>query len=421
MDKDERISEQMRSPQAPVGSRERVVAAAAEVLDKGARRRRWPVAAGLLTAAAIGFGMTAPGNAAVEWFTGVLSLKEEKDAASVFGEGGALVARGAGPEGHSYKVTATYPAVKEGRKDPGPCVSVDFDPGAPLEETAERRPRGIGFCGLLKYLDKPFDYLTITHAYEDYSVIVGAAPEDTASVDVRYRESLDGDEITAPTDSIPIAGEVTRRDGAVEPIFPFTFFVAFVPAGIGEVTGQSSAEAIALSESGDVQARADLAWTDYPSEPGFSVMCRRDTRGVCDQAASGELYRVERGLGRPLPDGLAEELELRGYEWTPATDEDRELAFDPKPGYPARLFLKGGRRDPYGLAFDRLGRISGPGFSDGQLVYLHHLVASEANPGIDSGYTDADSVKRNVDPLENPISTTIIDAETKKRLKRIEY
>lgn len=198
--------------------------------------------------------------------------------------------------------------------------------------------------------------------------------------------------------------------------------VFWLPEGAGEAGVDGAPIELELKDAGGTVIAAEQLRYVSGAAKGLSVplVFGCDFRpSFCADAESGESERVDKKLGRELPTPIKQGLKRRGYTYQPASDLDRELPLREKGAQTAQRFYKLPIDGAEGLAFLRLGRLSGHGL-DNRLVFLFHYFDIERKYRQGGGYTDADSVKHG-DPLKGEAYTYILDGETGKRLRTIKW
>jgi hypothetical protein len=382
-----------------------------------ARHRRTLVliVAGLL--AVLAFALTPPGRAAVDWLGGVVQINEVGDG-SWGGElrGATVVGRGTAPDDAAYEIRAFW---KDGD---GTCVNMGWTPES--RDSSYAGGGGQAFCNYESFRDSTLDHVGYQRSDNGGTIAFGLASPEVSDVRITYESG--GESKDVPSQLFHLSGTVRRDDNTTIPLKPVAYYVAFLPPGVGDAEQHSSAQAVALSDDGQELARAQLAWVidalGAPDASGdYLLACGSESfwAQTCRDAASGELRRVNPALARPLPAELTRALADRGYAFTPASDEERGLPEFTEEGLSEKV-LSPIFTGHFGLHYQRLGRVSGPGLED-RLVYLVHYFSVEDHSGGGGGSTEATSMNDPPDPIDPTATTYLIDAITGERLGTVEY
>jgi len=407
------LERELCSTPVPAASRDRAARSilSATAANRGGRRWRVPLAGvvGLIA----GFAFTAPGQATVEWVAETIHLQDPEGSGFSLTDG-KTVGVGTSPAGHRYRVLA-YPA-----GEAGVCLQLE-----PPGEEIETRARSFSESNCVSQGDSDSEEVfggdrAKLNGQPSYIplrgggvVALGGVGDAVTSVQVSDGQTG----VAIDADLFPISGEAEQADGSTQDLPAFNAYVAFLPAGAGDVQEGAPAKLTGRSSDGDVVLTGQLSWvTSGEGTSALAVNCAAgepDIADVCSDARAGELNRVDERLARPLPSQLAALLTRAGYSYVPASDDDRGLAADPEFDLKPRSSLA--LSAFMGLAYEiYAGRLSGAGF-DGRLVYvLRDFPAFELpDEGAGIGLRAAD------ERADGLVGTFVVDAITGETLDRL--
>jgi hypothetical protein len=342
----------------------------------------------------------------------VVLEESEREARPLEGE---LVAQGTTPDGTPYEIRTSAEA------DDGMCVWLSWSVEA--SDSGEHPAHFLGFCGHPSWRDSVVEGASFQPLDSGGTIAAGLADPDVAAVELAYSDPESGEREQLRSDYYRISGAVRHGDGSTERFEPVGVYVSAFPPGVGDLEQGSTIGALALSEAGEAMGSAELSWVRVQGSGAeanlFTCGSEPFREDICRDAKSGELRRVDRSLAAPLVPELTEALADRGYEFSPASDADRELPRYREPelyedGLPT---VFAGRE---GLHYLHLGRVSGPGGLDDHLVYLVHFFSIEGEPnasGDGSSSTDASSMPDAPNAIDPTAETHLLDAMTGEELR----
>ena len=389
------LREMLRSVEVPAGSPRR---AAHAIRAANSPSRRWRLLLATAIAVTVGFAFTAPGQATVDWVADVTHLRESDSEHDPFGAA-VVVGQGTTPAGGTYEVKALSVSHDD------VCMLLDLPPGEGvsetfyLDESTCSRAGGRG-GGTVSTDFRPLPGGGVA--------AIGLADAQASSATVT---SSEGEEINV--DLFHLAGDLSRDDGTTEPLPAVTAYVAFLPAGIGNVEGGEAATFTVRSADGTVTESSPLAWAVVgEGDDAIGFDCGEGGSyapgDLCARARSGELNRVDERLSQPLPPGLADLVADAGYDYRPGTDADRSIAANPtfelraRSAFALTVFTPVGGYDAY------LGTLSGAGLN-GRLAYVLPLFPRSELPD-----------QRSAPPGPSvELGTFIVDALSGQTLDRI--
>ena len=356
------LQDQLRSLPTPPGSHRRVGLALASALPP--RRRRWRLPLASIAALAGVLTLTTPGQATVDWVAEAVHLQEasydgiREDESGRFGQAVTL-GTGTDPGGRPYSVQV----LPTGRG--AVCMMLELSPEASpqnfvyLDESS---------CGTANHEGEPSIRTNFFPLSEGGVAAFGLVDSDAASATV---SSAGGEQIGV--DLFPLAGDLSQRDGSTVSLPSLTAFVAFPPAGVGDVEEGAAATLSTRSAEGEAIGSVDLAWAKVGEGDSAQAYDCGATGlspvGLCEDARAGELNRVDERLAQAVPADVAAQLGDAGYLYRPAVDADRETAADPefelRPRTPFAIsaFLGIG----YRIYLGRVDSVSG---AENRLVYI---------------------------------------------------
>jgi hypothetical protein len=360
-------------------------------------------------AVAVGFALTAPGQATFDWVAETIHLKEPAPTSQTWAElrkqesdlGG-----GTTPEGTTY-LLGGYAGGSEGDI----CVDLSYPPGE--RAGADLDGDGQAACGPPpKPGSKPLTRLTLVERRTGGAVGLGVMGGTITAITAEY-VGADGDPAAAEVDRFPITATVEAGDEE-----SVTAFVVFLPAGVGDLQAGSGPVRFTFVPAGGGPSITDeltyTRWSLNPSElasPDSPIItCPKpgSLGQICHRAANGTLGSVDRGLARPLPDKLVSALGARGYSLKLATAEDRAIAgatYDP-------FKLRNGARLPgtSSLGVSSLYRVTGHGFDDRLLFVTHNFRIKRHASRSSTASTPRTANPRGL--LTDPARTQLMDPAT---------
>jgi hypothetical protein len=247
-----------------------------EAAGRRARQRPRRTTAVVIVIALCGLALlTPPGQAAAEWLGRLIGIVSDDSQPQTLSErlaNAVFLGEGKAPGGERYRVYADRDT------DEGLCFEFSWIDGA---------TGGFGTCqltGVRSEVIVPF----VREATPGTVTVAGLTPARTAKVDVRYRSGADIPLMDAPSRLYALDPGL-REELGVTSDEEYAFFVAFLPAGVGDITSASSAEVVASDSAGERIGQSPIRWarTDFDDAALATVSCTDGntiTQRACDQA-----------------------------------------------------------------------------------------------------------------------------------------
>jgi hypothetical protein len=298
--------------------------------------------------------LTPPGQAATGWVGDLVSGGGDDTKPQTLSErlaNALLLGTGSAPGGETYEVFADLDT------DEGMCVFLNW--------TGDTHG-GFGTCQSESPLHAAVSVPFVDNAASGVVVVAGLARPGASRVELSYTREGSDQTAQAPVRMFRTDDAILRQLGAT-PSQALTFFVGFLPEGVGDVTGSSTARAAAYDDAGQELGATGVSWVRARLGPNHERLASCGTPGgiiehLCN-AASHEDVRVADLLhqltGRALPESLVTRAAAAGIELRPASHQDFASISDfDSPGQPPR--------DPLGA----LIRSRGQGKTGDYAVYL---------------------------------------------------